>query len=176
MERAEPRHALDGAADKAADALFHLACRFIGEGDGENLRGPRLRLRQNVSDARGEHPCFAGSGAGEHEQRPLRLFHRHPLFQIEPIEIGRRARRSHGPGRDRSLRWRSRGFGAFALRCVLGAGSRARRLGKVERQILERFRGRRAAGCRRAFATLGHDREVAHGAGAYNPMRVQCGA
>ena len=39
VEGAEPRHALDGAADQVADALLHLARRLVGEGDGEDLAG-----------------------------------------------------------------------------------------------------------------------------------------
>ena len=39
VERAEPRHALDGAADQVADALLHLARRLVGEGDGQDWLG-----------------------------------------------------------------------------------------------------------------------------------------
>ena len=48
VERAEPRHAFDRAADQLADALLHLARRLVGEGDGEDLRragrGPGSRI------------------------------------------------------------------------------------------------------------------------------------
>ena len=46
VERAEPGHALDGAADKLAHALFHFARGLVGEGHGQNLvraRAPRSR-------------------------------------------------------------------------------------------------------------------------------------
>ncbi len=39
MERPEPRHALDHAADQLADAAFHLPRRLVGEGHGEDLGG-----------------------------------------------------------------------------------------------------------------------------------------
>ena len=46
VEGAEPRHALDHAADDVADARLHLARRLVGEGDGENLaRAGRGRWR-----------------------------------------------------------------------------------------------------------------------------------
>ncbi len=38
MERAQPLHALDRAADQRADALLHLARGLVGEGDGQDLR------------------------------------------------------------------------------------------------------------------------------------------
>src|SRR5690606_28101457 len=37
VERAEPGHAFNGAADELPDALLHLARRLVGEGDGEDL-------------------------------------------------------------------------------------------------------------------------------------------
>ena len=41
VERAEPGHALDHAPDQLGHAALHLARRLVGEGDGEDLVGPR---------------------------------------------------------------------------------------------------------------------------------------
>ncbi len=91
MERAEPRHALDHAADDLADAMLHLARRLVGEGDGENFARPGTAEAENVRDAHGEHTRLAGSGAGQHQHRPVQRFDREPLFRIEAGEIGRAA-------------------------------------------------------------------------------------
>ena len=40
MERAQPLHALDHAADQRADALLHLARGLVGEGHGQDLPRP----------------------------------------------------------------------------------------------------------------------------------------
>ncbi len=120
MERAEPRHALDHAADDLADAVLHLARRLVGEGDGEDLAGPGAAGGENVGDAHGEHAGLAGAGAGQHQHRAVERLDRQPLLGIEPGEIGR-AGAARGP--------RPRGNAA-------GSGSRRRRLGSMLR-----FRG-----------------------------------
>ena len=71
MEGAEPRHALDHAADQLSDALLHLARGLVGEGDGEDLRRARPAQAQNMGDAGGEHARLAGAGAGQHQKRPV---------------------------------------------------------------------------------------------------------
>ena len=100
MEGAEPRHALDHAADDLADAVLHFARRLVGEGDGQNLARPGAAGRQDVGDAHGQHPRLAGAGAGEHQHRAVEGFDREPLLGIEPGEIaggaGRRGARARG--------------------------------------------------------------------------------
>ena len=88
MEGADPRHALDRLADHLPDALFHFARRLVGEGDGENFRGPRAAEAEDMGDAGGEHPCLAGAGAGKHQHRPVERLHGFALLGIEPGKIG----------------------------------------------------------------------------------------
>ena len=97
MERAEPWHALGAAfADQPADAVLHLARRLVGEGDREDLRGPGAAAREDVGDARRQHPRLAGAGAGEHQQRSVDMLDRLLLLGVEFFEprLGP-ARRAH---------------------------------------------------------------------------------
>src|SRR3546814_10258223 len=55
VERAEP-HALGHAADHRRDPLAHLACRLVGEGDGEDLARPAAVGREEVDEARRQNP------------------------------------------------------------------------------------------------------------------------
>ena len=108
MERAEPRHALDHAADDVADAGLHLARRLVGEGDGQDLAGPGAAGGEDMGDAHGEHAGLAGAGAGQHQHRAVERLDREPLFRIEPGEIRRAGRR---------LRARGNAAGGGARRC-----------------------------------------------------------
>ncbi len=95
MERAEPRHAFDHAADDLADAVLHLARRLVGEGDGEDFARPGAAGGKNVGDAHGEDAGLAGAGAGQHQHRAVERLDREPLFRIKPGQIrgaGRRLR------------------------------------------------------------------------------------
>ncbi len=93
VKGAEPAHALGAWADQRGDARLHLARRLVGEGHGENLRGPGAALRQNMGDARGQNPRLAGAGAGEHQYRPVERLDRFALFGIERGQpIGRATR------------------------------------------------------------------------------------
>ena len=89
MEGAHPRHALDDLADHLADARLHLARRLVGEGDGEDFRGPRAAEVEDVGDAGGQHAGLAGAGAGQHQHRAVQGLDRLALFGVEVGEIGR---------------------------------------------------------------------------------------
>ena len=55
--------------------------------------GQARPVRQNMGDARGQHPRLAGAGAGEHQNRPVERLDRLALFGIERGEpVGRAAR------------------------------------------------------------------------------------
>ncbi len=82
VERAEPRHALDGAADEIADALLHLARRLVGEGDGENLAREGAAGGEDVRDARRQHARLAGAGAGKDQHRAVERLDRLALLRI----------------------------------------------------------------------------------------------
>src|SRR5690606_2123572 len=89
VEGAQPLHAFDDAADKVADAVLHLARRLIGEGDGEDLSGPRLARVQQMGKPRRQHPGLAGAGARQHQERSLGGLHRLALFGVQPGEVTR---------------------------------------------------------------------------------------
>ena len=109
MERAEPRHPLHRLADHRADALLHFARRAIGEGDGQNLRGPRAPGREHMRDPRRQHARLAGARAREHQHRPVERFHGLQLLGVEPFEIGRVAVRRLPRARGDAARlWRRR--------------------------------------------------------------------
>ncbi len=92
MEGAEPRHALDHAADNVADAVLHLARGLVGEGDRENFARPGAAEAENMGDAHGEDARLAGAGAGQHQDRTVQRLDREPLLGIQPGQIGRRRR------------------------------------------------------------------------------------
>jgi hypothetical protein len=103
VEGAEPRHALDGAADQNGDALLHLAGGLVGEGDGKDLRGEGAVGIEDMGDAGGQHARLAGAGAGEHQDRAFERFDGFGLLGIEAIEIIRPLAATagrHGAGGD----------------------------------------------------------------------------
>ena len=71
VEGAEPGHALDDLADHLADALLHLARRLVGEGDGQDLARVGAAEVEDMGDAGGQNAGFAGSGAGQHQNRAV---------------------------------------------------------------------------------------------------------
>ena len=97
MEGAEPRHALDHAADDLADAVLHFARRLVGESDRQNLARPGAAGRQDVGDTHGQHPRLAGACPGKDQHRAVEGFDRKPLFGIQSGEIaGGAGRRGAG--------------------------------------------------------------------------------
>ena len=122
VEGAEPRHALDNLPDHLADAIFHLARGLVGEGDGEDFRGPRASKVENVCDAGGEHAGFAGSRAGEHQHRPVQRFHRFALLGVEVGEIGRSASPQRTRGNAARNRLRAQWSGVVTRVATFGLG------------------------------------------------------
>ena len=104
MEGAEPRHAFDGLAEHLAEPELHLARRLVGEGHRQDFVRPRPALAQDVGDAGGQHPGFAGAGAGQHQNRPVQRHHRLALLRIEAGEILRTGRGPRTRG-DAASRW-----------------------------------------------------------------------
>ena len=56
--------------------MTHLLGGLVGERDRQD-RGRRHALVDEVSDAMGEHPGLAGTGAGDDQQRARRGARRH---------------------------------------------------------------------------------------------------
>ena len=86
VEGAEPE-ALDGGSEDGADAFAHLARGLVGEGDRQDLTGEGASGQQDMGEAGGQHACFAGAGAGQHQQRPVNGFHRRALFGVQAGEV-----------------------------------------------------------------------------------------
>ena len=103
MKGAEPRHAFDGLAEHVAEAKFHLARGLVGEGHRQDFAGAGAAHAEDVGDARGQHPGFAGAGARQHQHGSVQRFHRLALLGIEPGEIlrgrGRPGARGNATGR-----------------------------------------------------------------------------
>ncbi len=91
VERRDP-HASRRVADELLDALAHLPCGLVREGDREDLAGPRLALTQQQGDAAGEHAGLARSRTGDDEQRLTAVGDCFELLRVESREqIGVRA-------------------------------------------------------------------------------------
>ena len=153
VERAKPRHSLDNLPDHLADAQLHLARRFVGEGDRENI--PRLRPAeiQNVRYARCKDTGFSRSRAGQNQHGPVQGLHRLALFWIEIGQIGRtsvllsRARQCRPAAGAGSSRGSS---GAFGFGHVDPGDFFSPKMALVRGQ----FRGARARPCRALFPPL----------------------
>ena len=87
MKRGDPdvRGVAAGGAQQVADAVFHDAGGFIGEGYGENGAARDAPLYQ-VSDAIGDDTRLAGAGAGQNQQRAFGREHRFALALVEFVE------------------------------------------------------------------------------------------
>ena len=90
MERRHPEP-LGVGTDQLRHPVLQLAGRFVGEGDGEDLCGPRLPLAQEVGDAMREHARLAAAGARQDEERAALVPDGGELLRIE-----HRGERVHG--------------------------------------------------------------------------------
>ena len=95
MERAQPLHAFDHAADQIADALFHLARSLVRERDGEHLARPGAARGEDVGEAGGQHARLARARSRQNQHRPIDRQHGFALLRIEPRQIRRLARNRH---------------------------------------------------------------------------------
>ena len=79
-------HAAHRQIEQTLDAPAHLGGGLVGEGHGQN------RVRRSILDRRqpgnpvGQHARLAGTGAGQHQQRPFAGRHRLALRVVEAIE------------------------------------------------------------------------------------------
>ena len=89
VERAQPLHALDHAADQRADALLHLARGLVGEGDAQHLSRPGAARGEDVGEAGGEHARLAGARAGQHQNRAIHRQHGFALLGVQAGQVRR---------------------------------------------------------------------------------------
>jgi len=76
------------ALQQLADALLHLARRFVGEGDGGNVDGRVAAFLDQVGDLVGDHPRLAAAGTGQHQEGAVEILYR---FALRGIEVGEHA-------------------------------------------------------------------------------------
>ncbi len=86
MKGAEP-HAFGSVADHPFQPLAHLARGLVGEGDGEQFGRESAPCGDRKRKAGGQHAGLAGSGAGEHQHRPVDRLHGPALRVIEAAEV-----------------------------------------------------------------------------------------
>ena len=92
MKRADP-HAAHRLLEHALDARAHLSGGLVGEGHGENgVRRHPLHTHE-PGDAVRKHPGLAGTGAGQHQQRPGAGGHG---LALGGVEIGEQGGHIHG--------------------------------------------------------------------------------
>ena len=72
--------------DELVHALGHLGRRLLGEGEGEDLLGPRALRGDEVRDPPGEDRGLPGAGARDDEERPLAVDDRLALGLVEALE------------------------------------------------------------------------------------------
>ncbi len=98
VESAQPRHPFDCFAHQPADALAHLLCRLVGEGDAQDFARPGAPLANQMREAMGQRGGLPGARAGEHQDRPLGGQHSVALRRIEAGEPWRQIGRGGGEG------------------------------------------------------------------------------
>ena len=86
-----PARSSMSAIQQLGHALLHLRRGFVGESDRQDaFRRNSLGLNQ-VGNSIGDDARLAAARAGQNEQRPLGLFHRGALLDIELVEQIRHA-------------------------------------------------------------------------------------
>ncbi len=78
-------HRFDHGPNQPSDAFAHLARCLVSEGDGEDRRGMHAGSHE-VSDAMGEHPRLARTGASHHQQRTAGVDDGVVLIGVEALE------------------------------------------------------------------------------------------
>ncbi len=72
--------------EEACDALTHLPRRLVGEGDRKDPLRPDTVCRDEVRDARRQHPRLARPGPRHHQDRAGMVLDGDPLCRIESAE------------------------------------------------------------------------------------------
>jgi len=75
--------------DELIHPLRHLRRRLLGEGEGEDLFGPRALGGDQVGDATSEDRRLPGARPGNDEERTLAVGHRLELGLVQPLEDAR---------------------------------------------------------------------------------------
>ena len=83
-------HSTGRLTDESGDALPHLAGRFVGEGNGQDLTGPRISGLQQTGNTPGQHAGLTRARTGDNQQCRTPIAHRLPLARVQPVNQGRR--------------------------------------------------------------------------------------
>ena len=76
-------HSLGLFTQEARDSIAHLTGSLVREGDRKDARRIDSVMLDQSRDAGGEHACFARTGSGQHEHRPLEMEHSFALCRIQ---------------------------------------------------------------------------------------------
>ena len=87
VKRREP-DSVARSAQHRFDALPHLACGFIGEGDRQHFVRRGVSVADEIRDAIGDDACLSRAGARQNQQRPVDVQHGLTLFGVEILEEG----------------------------------------------------------------------------------------
>ncbi len=82
VKRREP-DSVARTAQHRLDALPHLACGFIGEGDRQHFVRRGVSVADEIRDAIGDDACLSRAGARQNQQRPVDVQHGLTLFGVE---------------------------------------------------------------------------------------------
>jgi hypothetical protein len=85
MKGAHPE-GVDLRAEQLADALSHLACGLVGEGDGQQVLGRNSAHPDQIGDAVRQYAGLAAACAREHEDRAFGRLHGLALLGVESLE------------------------------------------------------------------------------------------
>ena len=78
-------------AGEDVDALAHLICGFVGEGNAEDISRQDAQLVHQKGKTMGERPCLAGAGSGNDTDKSFGFGHSLALGSVEAGEqIGHR--------------------------------------------------------------------------------------
>ena len=105
MKRAHPRDAFRGLAQNAANAQFHFACGFVGEGHRQNLVRAGFAHGQKMHNPRDQRLGLARTRPCQHQHRAIQRLNRLALGGVQVIQIGRGAGRKRAARQGDGIKW-----------------------------------------------------------------------
>lgn len=72
--------------------MSHLTSCLVGEGHGKDSPRRHAMLRDQVRNAKGDHPGLAASGPGKNHERPPLMNDRLALTRVQRAQVEHRAK------------------------------------------------------------------------------------